>query len=676
MDEIERLRAEIARHDRLYYQDAAPEITDAEYDALVRRLAGLEAAQPESRDVDSPTRRVGSDRDLRFPSAPHSRPMLSLANSYDLADVAAFDARVRKELNGQDVVYTVEPKMDGVALALRYRDGRLDLALTRGDGERGDVITRNARTIAGVPEELARGWRKAFAGPVTAFEARGEAYLPLSWFAQLNEAREEEGLEPLANPRNATAGTLKTLDVEEVGRRRLAAVFYQLFPLDDGAAELPSHQAELAALAALGLPVNPILLVARDLAELETHLADLAARRHGLDYQTDGAVIKVDDAAAQGRLGATAKAPRWGLAYKFAAEEAVTRLVAITLQVGRTGVITPVAELRPVRLAGTTVSRATLHNWEELERKDIRPGDTVVVAKGGDVIPKVLRSLPAERDGSQRPLPVPASCPVCGSPVVRREGEVALRCGNAFCPAVLAGRLRHFASRQACDVEGLGGRSIDQFLELGWVHTPGDLFRLDRAALAALPGWGDKSADSLLRALAQVPQRPWAAKLHALGITSVGVATALTLARAFANIDALAAATVEDLQGLPDIGPVVAQDIVAWFAQPATRTVLDDLRATGFFLAEEKQPAAVPVATGIFAGRTFVLTGTLAGLTRDDAAARIVARGGKVTGSVSKKTDVVVAGEKAGSKLEKARTLGVEVWDEAALMQRLAEHEP
>jgi DNA ligase (NAD+) len=675
MHEIVRLREEVARHDRLYYQAAAPEITDAEYDALVRRLAALEAEHPELSDDDSPTRRVGADRDLRFPSAPHSRPMLSLQNSYDLADVAAFDARVRKELNAAEVVYTIEPKMDGVALAVRYRDGRLESALTRGDGERGDVITDNARTIDGLPEVLPAQWQEAFGGSVRAFEARGEAYLPLSWFAQLNEARQEEGLERLANPRNATAGTLKTLDPQEVRRRRLAAVFYQLFPLDDAAAELPSHQAELGALARLGLPVNPILLVAHDLTEMEAHLADLAARRNGLDYQTDGAVIKVDDASSQRRLGATAKAPRWGLAYKFAAEEAVTRLEAITLQVGRTGVITPVAELRPVRLAGTTVARATLHNWEELERKDLRPGDTVVVAKGGDVIPKVLRSLPAERDGSQEPLAAPASCPVCGAPVVRREGEVALRCGNAFCPAVLAGRLRHFASRQACDVEGLGGRSIDQFLELGWVRSPGDLFRLDRAALAALPGWGEKSADGLLRSLAQVPQRPWAAKLHALGITSVGISTALTLARGFANLDALAAATPEDLQGLPDIGPVVARDIVAWFALPATRAVLDDLRAAGFFLAQEQQPAPAPVAEGVFAGRTFVLTGTLAGLAREEAAERIVTRGGKVTGSVSKKTDVVVAGEKAGSKLEKARALGVEVWDEATLMQRLADDE-
>jgi DNA ligase (NAD+) len=674
-DEASRLRAEIARHDRLYYQDAAPEITDAEYDALVRALAALEAAHPELRDDDSPTGRVGDDHDVRFPSAPHSRPMLSLQNSYDLADVVAFDARVRKELNAAAVVYTVEPKMDGVALALRYRDGRLDLALTRGDGQRGDVVTRNARTIAGVPATLPDGWQDAFGGAVRAFEARGEAYLPLSWFAQLNAQREEEGLDPLANPRNATAGTLKTLDPDEVRRRRLAAVFYQLFPLDDGAPELPSHQAEIAALARLGLPVNPILLVAGDPAELESRLADLEARRHDLDYQTDGAVIKVDDAASQRRLGATAKAPRGGLAYKFAAEEAVTRLEAITLQVGRTGVITPVAELRPVRLAGTTVARATLHNWEELARKDIRPGDTVVVAKGGDVIPKVLRSLPAERDGSQQPLPAPTSCPVCGEGVARREGEVALRCVNPLCPAVLAGRLRHFVSRQACDIEGLGGRSLEQFVELGWVRTPGDLFRLDRAALAELPGWGEKSADSLLRSLALVPQRPWAAKLHALGIASVGIATATTLARAFANLDALAAATDADLQGLNDIGPVVAREIVAWFAQPTTRALLEDLRAVGFFLPEEQQPAPVPVAAGTFAGRTFVLTGTLAGLTRDDAAARIVARGGKVTGSVSKKTDVVVAGEKAGSKLEKARALEVEVWDEAQLLARLAEDE-
>lgn len=674
------LRAEIERHRRLYYRDLAPEISDEDYDALERELAVLEAQHPDLAAADSPTARVGDDRDARFPSAPHSRPMLSLQNSYDLAEVAAFDQRVRKELGAQAMVeYTVEPKMDGVALALRYRDGALAIALTRGDGERGDVITRNAATIAGIPARLPRGWQKLFAGPVTACEARGEVYLARSRFLALNREREAEGLEPLANPRNATAGTLKTLDPEEVRRRGLSVVFYQLFPLDESdrwtvAGDVASHRDELAALARLGLPTNPLLAVAHDADELAARLADLAARRDELDYQIDGAVIKVDAAVQQQRLGWTAKAPRWGLAYKFTAEEAITTLRAITLQVGRTGVITPVAELEPVVLAGTTVARATLHNWEELERKDIRPGDRVAVAKGGDIIPKVLRSLPEARDGSQRPLPAPRACPVCGAAVERREGEVALRCRNPRCPAVLAGRLRHFAGRQGGDIEGLGGRWIDLFLGEGWVHSPADLFRLDRAALVSLPGWGEKSADNLLRAIAAVPQRPWANKIFALGIPQVGITTATTLARAYASLDALAAAPATELAALPDIGPVVAEAIAGWFADPASQELLDELRAVGFFRPREQQPAAAPTARrqDAIAGRTFVLTGTLPGLGRDEARALIEARGGKVTSAVSKRTDVVVAGEKPGSKYTKAVELGLPIWDEATLRAQLA----
>ncbi len=673
--EIARLRAEISRHDQLYYREAAPEITDAEYDALARRLTALEAAHPDLAAADSPTQQVGADTDARFPSAPHSRPMLSLQNSYDLADVAAFATRAQKELGDLPLRYSVEPKMDGVALAVRYRDGVFLQGLTRGDGERGDVITDNVRTIASVPAELPPCWRRILGEGVTACEARGEAYIPLSLFAEINRAREEEGLEPLANPRNATAGTLKTLDPAEVRKRRLAVTFYQLFPLDDGAPDFPSHQVEMQALRELGLPVNPIFEVVNDLAALERCLVDVAARRHDLDYQIDGAVIKIDDLAAQRRLGVTAKAPRWALAYKFAAEEATTRLESITMQVGRTGVVTPVAELAPVRLAGTTVGRATLHNWEELERKDIRPGDMVVVAKGGDVIPKVLRSLPDERDGSQQPLTPPTACPVCGGPVERREGEVALRCVDPTCPAVLAGRLRHFSSRQGCDIEGLGGRSIDMLLEKGLVHSPADLFRLERAPLAELPGWGEKSADNLRYALARVPARPWAAKIFALGIPSVGATTARTLAVEYANIDALVAATPDDLAALPDIGPVVADAVTRWFAHPATRALLDDLRDVGFFRAQEDQPTAPPQTDDAFAGRTFVLTGTLAGMTRDEARAQIEARGGKVSASVSKKTAAVIAGDKAGSKLDRARELGVEVLDEAAFRARMADHD-
>jgi DNA ligase (NAD+) len=676
---IDELRAEVERHRRLYYDENSPAISDQEYDALERELVDLEAAWPDLASSDSPAARVGADRDERFVAAPHSRPMLSLQNSYDLDEVRAFDQRIRRDLPDQpDVFYTVEPKMDGVALAVRYRHGRLTAALTRGDGEQGDVITRNALTMTEVPAELAAGWQQALPAGVAAFEARGEAYFSLSRFAALNEERVAEGLEPLANPRNATAGTLKTLDPEEVRRRGLSVFFYQLFALDaddrwDHTVDLPSHQEEMQALLDLGLPVNPLLAVADGPDALQRELDALAGKRDELDYQIDGAVIKVDATSLQHRLGYTAKAPRWGLAYKFAAEEAVTRLRDITLQVGRTGVITPVAELEPVQLAGTTVSRATLHNWEELQRKDIRPGDMVAVAKGGDIIPKVLRSLPEERDGSQQPLATPETCPVCGGGVRRREGEVALRCVNDDCPAVLAGRLRHFAGRQAADVEGLGGRAIDLLLDLGKVRTLADVFRLDAGELADLPGWGDKSAANLMAAIGSTRSRPWANKIFALGIPQVGISTATTLARRYASLGELRAASDEDLAGLDDIGDTVAAAITGWLADPGHVALLEDLRGVGFFLEREQQPAAVREVGGggPVAGRIFVLTGTLPTMTRDQARAAIEARGGKVTGSVSKKTDVLVAGEKAGSKLEKARQLGVEVVDEAGLQALL-----
>lgn len=683
---ITALREELRRHRHLYYVEAEPAISDAEYDALERSLQVLEAAWPAFAEADTPTAVVGADSDARFPSLPHSRPMLSLANSYEPAEIDEFVARLGRDLTGPSAALplqlTIEPKIDGVALAVRYRDGRLEAGLTRGDGRRGDVITANAATISGVPERLPSGWQAAFAAPApTAFEARGEAYLSLSRFEALNAERQEAGLEPLANPRNATAGTLKTLDVDEVRRRGLATFFYQLFPLPeaDGRTvdDFPDHRSEMAALRKLGLPVNDFLRTASDAAGVHAHLEDLHGRRDRLDYQIDGAVVKVDSRPQQVALGFTAKAPRWGVAYKFAAEEAVTRLRDITLQVGRTGVITPVAELEPVALAGTTVSRATLHNWDELARKDIRVGDTVVVAKGGDIIPKVLRVLVDRRSGAEQPLPPPTACPVCGSPTVRREPEVALRCGNPRCPAVMAGRLRHFAGRQACDIDGLGGRWIDLFLERGLVKGPADLFTLDRATLAALPGWGDKSADRLLAGLERARRRPWAAKIFALGIPQVGVSTALTLARNHADIDALGLATPATLADLPDIGPIVGEQVCRFFTADDGRELVTSLRAVGFFLdAEELPPPPVAAGENWFAGRTFVLTGTLVTMTRAQARAAIEALGGKVAGSVSRATDVVVAGAKAGSKLDKARELGLETVDEDAFARHLADERP
>jgi len=689
-ERIESLREEITRHNQLYYAEGRSEISDREYDQLYAELVEMEEAWPEFQTEDSPTRRVGNDRSENFPSAPHSDAMLSLQNSYDPREVVAFDQRVRRELNRDRVTYTVEPKMDGVAVAVRYRDGRFHMALTRGDGRQGDVISANAASFAQIPEELPRHWAEVFpGGKATEFEIRGEAYLSLSQFARLNTAREKEGLPLLANPRNATAGTLKTLDSREVKRRGLSVFFYQLFPLEDGrrpqartddpsagpGPEFPDHQGELEALRSLGLPVNPFLRVADTPDDLLKHLKELEEQRARLDYQIDGAVIKVDSRADQVQLRYTAKAPRWGLAYKFAAEQAVTTLREVTLQVGRTGVITPVAELEPVPLAGTTVSRATLHNWTDMGRKDIRPGDQVVVVKGGDIIPKVLRVLLTSRQGQPRPVPAPEQCPVCEEPVQRDELAAALRCVNPFCPAVLAGRLRLFVGRDAADIDGLGGQSLDLFLELGFLQGPGDLWRLDRRKLVALPGWGELSADRVLAGVQAAAERPWEARLFALGIPQVGVTTARTLAEAYPGIRQLAAASVEDLAALKDVGPIVARQVVDFLNAEGGRALIQDLLEVGFFREEERTPElrSADVGDSWFSGKTVVLTGTLSSMGRSAARKHMESLGAKVTGSVTGKTDALIAGEKAGSKLKKAKDLGVDVVDEELFLQHLAD---
>ncbi|MFT5232483.1 MAG: DNA ligase (NAD+) [Candidatus Krumholzibacteriia bacterium] len=688
--EIGELREQIVHHNRLYYQSAAPEISDQQYDRLYRRLQDLEAEHPSLQDEASPTAAVGVDTDTRFASAPHSRPMLSLSNSYETAEVESFDTRLRNDLGArlerEPLAYTVEPKMDGVALAVRYVDGELALALTRGDGQQGDVVTDNAATFAEIPQRLNKSWAKVFPkSGVHSFEVRGEAYLTQTQFDKLNAEREAGGEELFANPRNTTAGTLKTLDHEEVRRRKLSVFFYQLFPLAlkadepaEAAHEFADHQAEMAAIADLGLPTNPFLEIASSVDEITGHLKKLEEIRPDLDYQIDGAVIKVDSRGLQQLAGYTAKAPRWGLAFKFAAEEAETKINAITLQVGRTGVITPVAELEPVNLAGSTISRATLHNWDEIERKDIRSGDQVVIVKGGDIIPKVLRVLIARRTGQEQVVGQPKDCPVCGEGTVRRDDEVALRCVNVLCPAVLAGRLRHFAARNACDIDGLGGRSIDTFLGNGMVKSPGDLFRLDRDELAALPGWGEKSAERLMAGLEQARSRPWAAKIFSLGIPQVGVSTALTLARHHDNMDALIQATAEGLADLPDIGPIVGEIIVDFLKSEDGEALVSDLRTVDFLRDREELPLPIVQATGDnwFAGKTFVITGTLSAMTRTEGKHAIEALGGKVSGSVSKQTDGLVAGAKAGSKLTKAEKLGLLVLDEETFVAKLAANQP
>jgi len=670
--EARRLRAEIARHDDLYYRQAAPELSDLQYDALVRDLARLEQDYPDLVDKDSPTRRVGSDSDSRFPSQPHSRPMISLQNSYVLDDVALFVDRVKRALARDDIDITVEPKIDGVALAVRFEDGRLTAALTRGDGKRGDVITNNAKAIRGVPDVLPEAWRDAFPGRPRAIEIRGEVYMTYSRLAELNARRQLDGAEALANPRNATAGTLKTLDVDVVASRGLKVFFYQIVPLD-GETGLSTHRRELDALRTIGLPVNDYLRTASDNAGLAAHLTELDGLRGGLDYQIDGAVLKVDELATHDQLGATAKAPRWGLAYKFAAEEAETRLEAVTLQVGRTGVITPVAELEPVSLAGTTVARASLHNRDEMTRLDLRVGDRVRVAKGGDIIPKILGVVVAARPDAAEPMIWPDRCPVCETDLIREEDESAYRCTNPACPAQVARRLTHFAGREACDIDGLGEKGVTQLLDAGLVHALPDLFNLRRDAVAALPGWAEKSADTLLQGVERAKSRPWAAKIFALGIPGVGVTTATLLARVYPDIAKLRTAEPRELAAIPGLGETTAvKNIGAFLSDPRVASMLDALSDAGFLRDRERveTPVAAP-ANSWFAGKTFVLTGTLERSSRTEAKQAIERLGGKVTGSVSGRTDVVVTGTDPGSKLAKAHKLGVTVLDETVFLARL-----
>lgn len=665
------LRSEIARHDELYYRRAAPEIEDGDYDALVRRLAQIEAAFPALAVAGGPTGGVGDDSDARFPSLPHSRPMISLQNSYDLDEVAAFDERVRRETGRTDVGYTVEPKIDGVALALRYQQGELTVALTRGDGRSGDVVTANALTIAGVPPRLPPRWRDLLPGRPRSLEVRGEAYLALPRFRELNRLREEAGQPLLANPRNATAGTLKTLDAAAVAARGLSLFCYQILGLDGDETGLATHRDEMRVLRELGLPVHDFLRLAVGAEQIAAHLAELEGLRDGLDHVIDGAVIKVDELALHPSLGATAKAPRWGLAFKYAAQEATTRVRDVTLQVGRTGVITPVAELEPVLLGGTTVQRATLHNWDEIARKDLRVGDTVVVAKGGEIIPKVVRVLVGERPADARPVPPPDRCPVCATPTVRPEGEVAVRCPDPLCPAQVARRLRHFAGRDAADIEGLGERGVAQLLEAGLVRDLPDLFRLEAGAVAALPGWAEKSAASLVQGIARASQRPWAAKLFALGIPEVGVTTAAALAAAYPSIAALRAADADGMTALYGVGGEMARKITTFLARGDVGRLLDELVAAGFLLPVEAAAAAVAPADTWFRGRTFVLTGTLSTRPRSEAKALLLRLGAKVAADVSRKTDALIAGTDPGSKLDRARELGVEILDEEAWLQRL-----
>ncbi len=649
---IAALRAEIAEHNRRYYEEAAPIIGDREYDQLYRELLDLEAAHPEFAAADSPTQRVGGAPLKSFAQVTHRVPMLSLDNTYSEEEVASFYRRLEKLLPNEKIPVVIEPKVDGVAVSLLYEEGELRYAATRGDGTTGDDITQNIRTIRSIPARLKGRAPKLL-------EVRGEVYMDKAGFAKLNAAREEEGLPPFANPRNAAAGSLKQLDRAITAQRPLGVVFYGTGAL--AGAELEQHRELFPFLKKLGLPATERWWSADSLADTLAAIRELDRIRHDFAYQTDGAVVKVDAFAQRERLGFTAKSPRWAIAYKYEAERAETRLLDILVQVGRTGVLTPVAALDPVTVSGSRVARATLHNEEEIERKDIRIGDLVLIEKAGDVIPAVVSVRADLRTGAEKKFRMPKQCPECGSEVRQEAEQVAIRCVNAQCPAQIRRRLSHFASRGAMDIEGLGEVLVNQMVAKGLLHDVSEIYQLDAQKLGTLERVGEKSINNLLGAIAASKERPLWRVIFGLGILHVGVSASRALAMHFRSVDKLMASSEEELQRLHDVGEVVGKSIHSFFQEPANRALIERLGAAGVRLVDDTPvPAA---ADSSIAGTTWVITGTLS-QPREEIAEAIIARGGRVSGSVSKKTSFVLAGEEAGSKLEKARKLGLRVLNE------------
>jgi len=659
--EVVRLRKLIEYHNYRYHVLDDPEITDAEFDELFRRLEALEAEHPELRTPDSPTQRVGAAPLARFGTVKHRHPMLSLNNVATAEALAEFDARIRKFLGRERIEYVGEPKIDGVAVELVYEHGTLAVASTRGDGLVGEDVTQNVRTIRSVPLRLHDD-----GGPVPELvEVRGEVYLPLAAFQRINREREEAGLTLFANPRNAAAGSLKQLDPKVTASRPLDFVCH-------GTGEFTGHRPAthwetLEALSALGLKKVPESRPLADLDAVAAFFAELDRRRDDLPYEIDGLVVKVNDLALQKRLGEISRAPRWAVAYKFKPRQATTRILDIFPSVGRTGVLTPAAELEPVRIGGVTVRNASLHNMDEIARKDIRIGDTVVVERAGDVIPYVVKVVEERRTGKERRFQMPKHCPVCGAEVVRAEGEVAHRCVGRSCPAQLKQALCFFAARGAMDIEGLGEKLVDQLVTKGLVKDLADVYHLDAATLEGLERMGEKSAANLLARVERSKQVPLPRFLVALGIRQVGEATAKALADHFGTLEKIVDASEEALQEVRDVGPEVAKSIHTFFAEKQNRKLVRKLLAAGV------KPAAIVRVRGPLSGKKLVLTGALAGMTRPEAQRRIEAKGGRVTSSVSKETDWVVAGADPGSKLEKAEKLGVPVIDEAELLRLLGE---
>jgi DNA ligase (NAD+) len=645
------LAREIRRHERLYYVENRPEISDREFDGLMRELVALEERYPSLSTPDSPARRVGGEPAEGFATVTHAAPMLSLENAYSWEEAEAWLARVRRGLGGAEpAAWVAELKIDGLSVTLRYEAGALVRGATRGDGFRGEDVTGNVRTIREIPLRI---------DETSTMEVRGEVFYSKKSFEKLNAERESEGDPLFANPRNAAAGTLRLLDSRVTAKRGLGAWLYGVV----GARPEPATQSELLErLRAWGFPVNPHWRRCGSFAEVRDFLDEWQEKRRTLEFETDGVVIKVDHRRLQQELGSTAKSPRWALAFKYPAEEATTVVREISAGVGRTGTLTPVAHFDPIKLAGTTVKRATLHNYEDLARKDVRVGDTVVVEKGGDVIPKVVRVLLEKRPAEAVPYAMPERCPVCGDPVVREPGEVASRCVNPACPAVVREALRHFCGRRAMKIEGLGEKLIDQLVGAGLLSDVASIYALRAEDLVSLERWGEKSAANLMAEIEASKQNELSRLVFALGIRHVGEKAARSLARGFGSLDALAAAGEEELQAIEEIGPNTATAVRAWFSHPRHRELLEKLRAHGLNFRE----AGAGRGPGPLTGKTAVLTGTLPGTTREEATARLEAAGARVSGSVSKKTDFLIAGEEAGSKLERARALGVRVvsWEE------------
>jgi len=664
-ERVRALRSEIEHHNYRYFVLDDPEIPDAEFDRLVSELRRLEEAHPELVTPDSPTQRVGSKALDEFGEVRHRVPMLSLENAFEPGEIEAFDARIRERL-GVDgpIAYACEPKLDGLAVSLLYEDGVLIRGSTRGDGTTGEDVTHNVRTVKSVPLRLqGKGWPRML-------EARGEVFMPIAGFQAMNRRAEERGEKVFVNPRNAAAGSLRQLDPRVTAERPLEICFYGVGLIEHGS--LPARHSEvLASLRKWGLRTSPEAAVKKGVDGLLEYYDRMLRRRARLGYQIDGVVYKVDEIARQVELGFVARAPRWAIAHKFPAEEEMTVVRGIEWQVGRTGALTPVARLEPVFVGGVTVSNATLHNIDELHRKDVRVGDTVIIRRAGDVIPEVVQVVAERRPPHTRIVRLPSRCPVCDSAVVKPEGEAVARCtGGLYCAAQRKESLKHFASRRAMDIEGLGSKLIEQLVDGGLVKNAADLYRLTAEDLAGLERMAEKSASNLVEALEKSKKTTLARFLFALGIRDVGEATANALASHFGSLEEIAGADTEVLEEVTDIGPVVAEHVRGFFQETHNREVIEALRRSG---VEWPAPTKAPASKQKLAGKTFVLTGTLSTLSRDEAQERIRALGGKAAGSVSGKTDYVVAGADPGSKLQKAEKLGVRILDEDAFLAILGD---